>query len=69
MKTSHSLAFVAAAAAAAMAATAILPGEKGIAIAFAATAASAVATFVGGGVGFCTIVGVAQRELGLINCA
>jgi hypothetical protein len=39
-------------------------GDKGITLAFAATAAAA-ATFVGGEVGVCAIVGVAQRELGL----
>jgi hypothetical protein len=66
------LAFVAAGAAA-MAVTAmkeevatgILPGDKGMALAFAATAAAA-ATFVGGGVGVCAIIGMAWRE-GLIK--
>ncbi len=53
----------AAAVVAAMAAISILPGGKGIVLAFAATA-EAAATFVGGEVGFCAILGVAQRELG-----
>jgi hypothetical protein len=52
------------AAAAAMVVIGILPGDKGIALVFAATAV-VVATFVGGEVGVCAIVGVARRELGL----
>ncbi len=50
--------------AAAMGAIGILLGDKGIALAFAATAAVA-ATFVGGEVGVCSILGMAWRELGL----
>ncbi len=59
----------AAVAAVAMTATAtgVLPGDKGMALAFAATVAAAAATFVGGEVGSSAIVGVAWRELGLIK--
>jgi hypothetical protein len=39
-------------------------GDKGMALAFAATAEAAAATFVGGEVGVCAIIGVARRELG-----
>ncbi len=53
-----------AAAAAAMVAIGVPPKDKGIALAIVATAV-AVATFVGGEVGVCAIVGVAWRELGL----
>jgi hypothetical protein len=48
-----------------MAAMGVPPGDKGIAVMFVATAAAAVAKFVGGEVGVCAIVGVAWRELGL----
>jgi hypothetical protein len=56
------LAFMATAAA--MAAIGIMQGDKGIALTFPATAVVA-ATFVGGEVGVCAIVGMAWRELGL----
>jgi hypothetical protein len=52
--------------AAAMAAIGVPPGDKGIALAFAVTAAVAE-KFVGGEVGVHTIVGMARRELVLIN--
>jgi hypothetical protein len=59
---------VAAAAAGAMtavAATGVLLGDKGMVLTFAATVVTAAATFVGEEVGVSTIVGMAQRELGL----
>jgi hypothetical protein len=43
-------------------------GDKGMALAFGATAAGA-AMFIGGEVGVYAIVGVARTEMGLINCA
>ncbi len=48
-----------------MAATGIPPGDEGKALAFAATAAVLAATFVGGEVEVCAIVGMAERVLGL----
>ncbi len=52
-----------AAAMAAMAAIDIHPGDKGITLAFATTAVKA-ATFVGGEVGVCAVIGIARRKLG-----
>ncbi len=50
-----------------MAVIGIPPGDNGIVLAFVATAAAVVA-FIRGEVGVCAIVGMARRELGLINC-
>jgi hypothetical protein len=49
-----------------MAATGIPLGDKDIALAFVVTMAAVAAMFVGGEVGACAIVGMAQRDLGLI---
>jgi hypothetical protein len=54
-------------AAVAAAMTGTPPGVKGMAPVFVATAVVGAAVFGGGEVGVCAIVGVAQRELGLIK--
>ncbi len=54
------------AAAAAMVAISILPGDEGIALVFAVTVA--VAAIVGGGVGVCNIVALLGESWVVINC-
>jgi hypothetical protein len=47
---------------AAMAVMGVPLGDKGITLAFAVTAAVAVATFVGGGVGVCNIIALLRES-------